>query len=277
MLSPHDWVSLRAGDDAENDAAGAAAGTALALLRAGVKQVAAMRGEVGDAYARRLARRFYRHLLSDEGNHPVDKALALARRELERDEARKQEYHPVDHATPLVLGAQAVRVMPGKKRSKQMDRRDPRPQPLLHGSRELDAPHGFVGRGEELTRLNQEWLDRDGKKPVALIQGLAGLGKTSLAAEAVHLGFERFDYVLAFQAKGTPLGIEDMYRRIDQRLTVASVAYRERCEANAMQRVFVESKDGFTGRERYEALAYNLVDAMTAERILLVLDNFETN
>src|SRR5262249_20824180 len=140
-----------------------------------------------------------------------------------------------------------------------------------------DPPWGFVGRGEELTRLFQEWMDREGGKPVALIQGLAGLGKTSLAAEVVHLGFERFAYVLAFQGKGTALGIEDMYRRLDQRLTLASKAYRERCQADEMAAVFLEPTARLTGKERYEALAYNLVDAMSAERILLVLDNFETN
>jgi tetratricopeptide (TPR) repeat protein len=278
MAAPKDWASLRAEGEGRGDKAEGLAGVALALLRAGVKQVAAMRWEVGDVYARRLAKRFYRHLLADEGQHAVDKAVALSRGELLRDEARKGEYHPVDHATPLVLGAEAVRFAAEKKASGQMARQKPKPQPvLLSGSRELDPPRGFVGRGEELTRLFHEWMAREGAKPVALIQGLAGLGKTSLAAETVHLGFERFDYVLAFQAKGTALGIEEMYRRIDQRLTVASGAYRERCKTNEMGRVFVEAEDGFKGPERYEALAYNLVEVMGSERILLVLDNFETN
>ncbi len=274
-VAPKDWASLRA----EDEATGAGlSGMALALLRAGVKQVAAMRWEVGDPYVRRLAKRFYRHLLADEGQHAVDKAVALARGELRRDEGRKGEYEAVDHATPVVLGAEAVKLAAEKKRSGQMDRQRPRPQPvLLSGSRELDPPFGFVGRGEELTRLFREWMEGRGGKPVALIQGLAGLGKTSLAAEVVSLGFERFDYVLAFQAKGTALGIEELYRRVDQRLTVASVDYRERCKANAMERVFVEAEDGFKGPERYEQLAYNLVQAMSAERILLVVDNFETN
>jgi hypothetical protein len=274
--APKDWASLR-GDEHKQEGAGLS-GTALALLRAGVKQVAAMRWEVGDVYARRLAKRFYQHLLADDGQHAVDKAVSLARGELLRDVARKDEYHAVDHATPLVLGAEAVRFAAEKKRSAQMDRHKPRPQPLLlSGSREMDPPLGFVGRGEELTKLFNEWMARESEKPVALIQGLAGLGKTSLAAEIVNLGHGTFDYVLAFQAKGAALGIEDMYRRIDQRLAQVSPAYRERCKQNDRAKVFVEPEDGFKGPERYEQLAYNLVEVMSAERILLVLDNFETN
>jgi tetratricopeptide (TPR) repeat protein len=280
VAAPEDWTALRAeegekgGDDEEGDGG---EGTALALLRAGVKQVVAMRWEVGDNYARRLARRFYRHLLGDPAHHPADKALALARGDLRHD-VRTNEHSALDHATPVVLGAESVRFVPEMKRSSQKDRETPRPQPLLvGGSKDLDAPRGFVGRGEELTRLFQEWIGREGEKPVALIQGLAGLGKTSLAAETVHLGFELFDHVLAFQAKGTALGIEEMYRRIDQRLAQASPAYREKCNQNDRAKVFVKPEDSFKGPERYEQLAYNLLAAMSAERILLVLDNFETN
>jgi hypothetical protein len=204
--------------------------------------------------------------------------VALARGELRRDPKRQGEYEAVDHATPVVLGAEAVRFAAEKTRSGQMDRQKPKPQPvLLSGSRELDPPFGFVGRGEELTRLFREWMEGRGGKPVALIQGLAGLGKTSLAAEMVHLGFERFDYVLAFQAKGVALGIEELYQGLDFRLAKASKPYRERCQADEMAAVFLAPTDRLKGKERYEALAYNLVDAMSAERILLVLDNFETN
>jgi tetratricopeptide (TPR) repeat protein len=275
--TPKDWASLR-GEDEDKEERPGLSGTALALLRAGVKQVAAMRGEVGDVYARRLARRFYRHLLADDGQHAVDKAVALARGELLRDVARKAEYEAVDHATPMVLGAEAVKFAVEKTLSAQMDRHKPKPQPLLlSGSRELDPPLGFVGRGEELTKLFQEWMDRGGGKAAALIQGLAGLGKTSIAAEIVNLGFERFDYVLAFQGKGTALGIEKMLQDLDFRLAKASKAYRERCQADEMAAVFLTPTTRLTGPARYEALAYNLVDAMSTERILLVLDNFETN
>jgi CHAT domain-containing protein len=54
LSAPKDWASLRAEDEAR-DTGAVLTGTALALLRAGVKQVAAMRWQVGDVYARRLA------------------------------------------------------------------------------------------------------------------------------------------------------------------------------------------------------------------------------
>jgi tetratricopeptide (TPR) repeat protein len=252
-------------------------GTALALVRAGVKQVVAMRYEVGDAYARRLAKRFYRRLLADPAHHAVDAALALARGELSRDEKRRGEYEAVDHANPLVFGGEPVRFEPMAGRSGQMDRQGPKPTQLLpHPSRELDPPHGFVGRGAELTVLARRWLDPAGW-PVALVQGLAGLGKTSLAAEAVHLWFDRFDYVLAFQAKGGALSIERFYREVDVKLTLASKAYRKRCGENEMERVYVEPGPSFKGTLREDTLRNSLVDALAAERILVVLDNFEAN
>ncbi len=281
LAPPKDWESLRRSSEEEaerGEGGGGYAGTALALVGVGVRQVAAMRWKVGDRYARRLARRFYKHLLLDEAQHTADKALSLARGELARDGKRKGEYHPADHVTPVMFGHEAVRVAAEKKTSRQMERREPRPKPLLmNGSKELDPPWGFVGRGEELSKLLGAWMEPRSKWPVALIQGLAGLGKTSLAAEVVHLGYEHFDYVLAFQAKGTPLGIEDLYRRIDHRLAQASPAYRERCKDNERLKVFLDAEDGFNGSDRYEQLAHNLVDAMGAERVLLLLDNFETN
>jgi tetratricopeptide (TPR) repeat protein len=250
---------------------------AFELVNAGVKQVVAMRYDVGDRYARRLARLFYRQLLAGPLHYPVDAALALARTELALDQRREVEYAPLDHASPLVFGGDSVRIEPAARRSAQMDRRAPRPQPLLQsGGKDLDPPYGFVGRDAELTELALKWLDREGA-PVALIQGLAGLGKTSLAAEAIHLWFDRFDYVFCFQAKGGALSTEEFYRRLDQRLTLTSRAYRERCRNDETARVFIASGPAFMGEPREEKLQDNLVKALRSERILLVLDHFDTN
>ena len=150
-----------------------------------------MRSEVSDVYTRELAVLFYRRLLADRDGKPVDAALALARSELAERPAR--ELPAVDHWTPLLFGGGTLRLAPKAKRSAQADRRDPRPQPLLSGSRELDRPSNFVGRGAELTLLGRKWLERPAR-PVAVIQGLAGLGKTALAAEAIHLWHGRFDH-----------------------------------------------------------------------------------
>src|SRR5262249_42307427 len=94
LVAAKDWDTLRAAlreaEGAGTREGGAAApavevtiadklgytGTALELLRAKVPQVIAMRYEVGDAYARRLSRRFYRHLLADRAGFLVESALA---------------------------------------------------------------------------------------------------------------------------------------------------------------------------------------------------------
>jgi tetratricopeptide (TPR) repeat protein len=151
------------------------AGTALALLRAGVPQAIAMRYEVGDAYARDLARDFYQGLLADQAPKAPAQALALARSELLRQHAA--EHGAVDHATPLVFGRDLPPLTPPPGRSPQLDERRPQPQPLLPGgSTELDRPAAFVGRGRPLTELRARWLDRlaMGAPAVAVVQGLAG-------------------------------------------------------------------------------------------------------
>ncbi len=125
-------------------------GAALALLRAGIPQVIAMRYEVGDMYARRLACEFYKRLLADpgaeQGNRTTDDALALARADLLKapDAAR---LGAINHATPLMFGQAGRRLHPVSKRSKQLEKARPQPQPLLPGgSPELDAPRDFIGR-----------------------------------------------------------------------------------------------------------------------------------
>lgn len=252
-------------------------GTALALLRSGVPQVIAMRYEVGDDYARELARWFYKRLLADDGRPATDQALALARGDLLREDRDVRRFGVVDHATPLIFGQAGRLLEPVRERSEQMDKLRPRPQPLVTGgSRELDRPDYFVGRGGELTRLNVEWLGKGGPG-AALVQGLAGLGKTALAAEAIHLWHRRFDYVLAFQAKPTALTIEEFYRQVDSKLTFESNAYRGKCERSAYAGVYLKSTEKLKGEQRYERMRTNLIEALHSEAILLVLDNFETN
>jgi len=248
-------------------------GTALALLRSGVQQVIAMRYEVGDDYARELARSFYRHLLVDSGRHPTDSALALARGDLLQDAKQAAQSDAVDHATSLIFGQPGRLLEPASKRSEQLRTWRPRPQPLV---KELDRPAHFVGRGEPLTQLNVHWLNDSGPA-VALVQGLGGLGKTAIAAESVHLWHRRFDWVLAFQAKPTPLTIEAFYQQVDGKLTLDSAAYRDKCEDLPNDRVYLPPGQPLSGDARYERLRVNLLEALRDEAILLVLDNFETN
>ena len=290
-LGVRDWARLvswlrdpgradagNAGDAGEGSAAGGEGftGTALELVKAGVPQVVAMRFEVTDAFARELAVRFYRGLLGQQKLHAADAALAMARTDLApAAEAGQRGYGAADLVTPLLFGAEPLRFEPAAKRSPQLDRARPRPQPLLKGGdRALDSPEGFVGREEELARISSALDAQEGPAAVVL-HGAAGMGKSALAAEAIHLWHGRFDAVLAFHAKGAPLAIEEVYRQVDARLFVASPAYRARREANELAGVFIEAGAIPDGRERYEVVRENLLDVMLGTRILLVLDGFE--
>ncbi|MDI3283852.1 CHAT domain-containing protein [Polyangium sp. 15x6] len=252
-------------------------GTALGLLEAGVEQVVAMRYEVRDVYARRLARRFFRHVLADEALHPADVALSLARKELVDDAQRAGQYHPADHADPVILGARRVQLRPASGASAQMERRDPRPPPLLpRPIRDLDPPHGFLGRSVELGRLGREWIDGT-TQPMALLTGLAGMGKTTLAAEAIHLWHDRFRVVLAFQSRAVPLRLDELYRQVHTKLLLELPHYRETVRKNPTRAIHFEKPGDLSSDTWLDALQQNLLDVMRRESILLVLDNFETH
>jgi len=252
-------------------------GTALALLGAGVPQLVAMRYEVGDAYARDLAGCFYRRLLADTEPKAPASALALARGELLDRQATG--YTPADHATPLLFGREADPLPVPQGRSAALAFRRPQPQPLLADSRELDRPAELVGRGRPLSRLRR--CLEEGQPAVAVIQGLAGLGKTALVAEAIHLWHRRFDGVFAFQSKPLPLSLDDFLRRLDERLALHSQPYRELCEQNPYARIYLppslSSGKPLSGEARWRQMRENLLEAMRGERLLLVIDNFETH
>jgi len=248
-------------------------GTALALLGAGVPQVVAMRYEVGDAYARDLAGLFYRRLLADANLKAPASALAVARKELLDREAG--EHDPVDHATPLLFGRAAGPLPVPGGRSPALRARWSQPQPLLPDSHELDRPAELVGRSEPLSRLRR--CLEEGRPAVALIRGLAGLGKTSLLAEAIHLWHSRFDGVFAFQSKPLPLALDDFLRQLDLRLALYSNTYDELCKERPNAKIYLPPGKPLTGEVRWQGMRDNLLEAMRSERLLLVLDNFETH
>ena len=245
-------------------------GVALALLQVGVQQVVGMRYSVTDRYAQQVGRLFYERLLAD--GFACDAALASARSDLARMEAVTASV--VDHVTPMLFGQDVLEITAFKGRSEQADKCFPQPwQMLLERGYQFERPVAFVGRHQELTRLQQEWLDESGQR-VAIVQGLAGLGKTTIAAEAIHLWHTHFKWVLVVQAKGDALPAEEFYRKIDF-LLLESEVYQEQCRTSEFKAIVVNSPK-LQGEMRYNKMRNNLIEMLHKEKTLLVIDNFET-
>jgi tetratricopeptide (TPR) repeat protein len=136
----------------------------------------------------------------------------------------------------------------------------------------------FVGRTWELAGLGAEFISGGPEtKPVALITGLGGMGKTALAAEALSLWQSRFQWALLYQAKPNALGLEATLRDIHMKLYGELLRYHDHVQKYPADAIHRPADSDFTGPERLERLTRNLVRALRDEPILLVLDNFETN
>ncbi len=254
-------------------------GTAHALLQGGVPSVVAMRYAVGDDYARDLGVEFYRALLAHAQPKPVAAALMMARQTLlEQKNTDRAQYAACDHATPVLYGAEHsdLTLQPG--RSPGLDTRNPR----LHQIAELTtAGHAhFVGRTWQLAALGAEFIGSSvgaEVKPVALITGLGGMGKTALTAEALALWESRFEWLLLYQAKPNALNFDTTLHDIHIKLYAELGRYHEHVKSRPADAIYRAADSEFTGVERLERLTRNLVRALRDEPILLVLDNFETN
>lgn len=255
-------------------------GTAHALLQGGVPTVVAMRYAVGDDYARELALEFYRALLAHAQPKNAAVALTQARHTL-LDKAKHEQsrFAACDHATPLLYGAEQPGLALAQGRSTALNPRDPR----LHRITELTmvGHEHFVGRTWELVELGADFIGSKAGaevKPVAVITGLGGMGKTALSAEALALWESRFEWVLLYQAKPDALPFDATLRDIHMKL----VGEEKQIYYNHIQRypsdaIYRDASAEFTGSERLQRLTRNLVRALKDEAILLVLDNFESN
>ncbi|MGH9842095.1 MAG: CHAT domain-containing protein [Blastocatellia bacterium] len=254
-------------------------GTAHALLQGGVPSVVAMRYAVGDEYARELSLDFYGALLAHAQPKSVAAALTMARKSLGENNPR---HFACDHATPVLYGENDPGLVLQQGRSPALETRNPR----LHQIAELTtAGHEhFVGRTWELADLGAEFIGSGSGsevKPVAVITGLGGMGKTALVAEALALWESRFEWVLLYQAKPNALGFDATLRDIHLKLNAELGRYHEHVKARPADAIYrapnAELDAEFTGPERFERLTRNLIRALQDEAILLVLDNFETH
>jgi tetratricopeptide (TPR) repeat protein len=254
-------------------------GTAHTLLGGGVTSVVAMRYAVGDAYASALGIEFYRALLAHPAPKPVAAALTMARQAL-KDKSKHDtaRFAIADHATPLLYGSEQPALSLPQGRSPLLSERIRRLPPIA----ELSAAgqEYFVGRTWELAGLGANFIGSgygSQEKPIALITGLGGMGKTALAAETLALWESRFEWLLLFQAKPNVLTLEGMLRDVHIRLSGELGLYREHVTTHEADAVYRAASADFTGQDRLHRLISNLVRALRDEPILLVFDNFETN
>lgn len=255
-------------------------GTAHALLQGGVPSVVAMRYAVGDDYARETAVEFYRALLAFAKPQNVAAALTTARQAMLNGKKHDlTRFSVCDHATPVLYGEEQPGLKLVKGRSPDLIPHKPR----LHQIAELttEGHEHFVGRTWELVELGANFIGSSQgaeAKPLAVITGLGGMGKTSLTAEALSLWESRFEWVLLYQAKPNALGFDrDFLWNIHIRLTDKSDDYRARIKANSRDAVWLETEGDFKGSRRTDLMLENLVAVLRAFSILIVLDNFETN
>lgn len=284
VLRIRDWAAFEAVAEGKDPRAAGEGYTGIAheLLRAGIPSVVAMRYSVGDDYARDLAVDFYRAIFAATNPVTVAEALNLARKHLREAELRDDSttnYDPCDHATPVLYGRADPELPLPKGKS---DYKTQRTRRLGVPIRELDIrehPH-FVGRTWELAALGANFIGYQKSatvQPVALIQGIGGMGKTALAAEALDLWEKQFDWILLFQAKPNPLNFDNTLREIHNLLNAELKTYHRHVQDNPADAIWRRADDTFRGEQRLERLSRNLVRAMEDEAILLVLDNFETN
>ncbi|MGH2358741.1 MAG: CHAT domain-containing protein [Candidatus Limnocylindria bacterium] len=254
-------------------------GTAHALLQGGVSSVVAMRHAVGDDYARDLGVEFYRALLAHAQPKTAAAALTMARQSLlDATKPNFARYAVCDHATPVLYGAEQPHLSLRNGRSPALDTRNPR----LHAIAELTAAghEHFVGRTWELAGLGADFIgSATGAevKPVAVITGLGGMGKTALTAEALGLWDSRFEWVLLYQAQPNALGFDATLRDIHLKLNAELGRYHDHVKSRPADAIYRAADAELTGPERLDRLTRNLVRALRDEAILLVLDNFETN
>ena len=162
----------------------------------------------------------------------------------------------------MLYGAEQPGLTLPKGRSPGLDTRNPR----LHAIAELTtAGHEhFVGRTWELAGLGADFIGSSGGaevKPVAVITGLGGMGKTALTAEALALWESRFEWVLLYQAKPNALGFDATLRDIHMKLYAELGRYHDHVEEHRADAIHRAADGDFTGQERLDRLTRNLVRA----------------
>jgi hypothetical protein len=144
---------------------------------------------------------------------------------------------------------------------------------VYHNLPQPDYGH-FVGREQELKRVH-ELLSSTSRHFVVTIDGIGGIGKSTLALEVAHYYLrnfeniapeERFEAIIWASAKQTVLTVDgimprhQMLRTLDDIYTTIAIVLQRKDITQA----------------RSEEQAEVVINALTQQRALLVIDNLET-
>ena len=248
-----------------------APGVARMLLEAGVPAALAMAYSVSALAAMAFFREFYGELAR---GRDVAEAVRRARLAV-ADAARMGKAYPWEWATPVLFVNEAapeelwrLRVERGAGRAvvDELPRLPSLPP-------EVQRNPDFVGRRRELVELAR-YLDPEEStsRPVTIIHGERGIGKTALATEFLFRKGGWFDEIVWLQGRTEPVPRElsahlEAYGRA---LLVGSVEEFFRRWANAL-------RISLRGDESPKALVKPILEALAAEgkKRLVVLDNMD--
>jgi tetratricopeptide (TPR) repeat protein len=183
------------------------------LLAHGVPAVLAMMPDVDDRSAIHLASGFYHALASRQQEPDPLAALSDARRELERTRAALPADDPGSYLAEWWTPALYLRTPPGPLFNPGSPGAA---SPVKAPGRPLAGPErgvdDFVGRRSDLRKLLGVLR---GDHPAALIYGIGGMGKTSLAWRLINALGEEIELLLFITGRRTPTEIlQDLGNRL---------------------------------------------------------------
>jgi len=198
-------------------------GLARGLLTRGVPAVLAMTSDVSDRYAIQLVSCFYRSLASRQSAPDPLAALSDARRELERARQELPADDPDADLAEWWTPALYLRTRSGLLFDPSAPLSTPGAAEAIPAVGGLDrrGRDDFVGRRADLRKLSRVLR---GDQPAAIVYGIGGMGKTSLAIRLMTALGGETDVVLLVRGRTTPteilqeLGAQLRVLRVKRRL-----------------------------------------------------------
>lgn len=245
-------------------------GLAAELLDHGIPTVLAMQAPVSDPYATDLAGRLYRALAAHEEPAPLP-ALARARRDAELDRRKLDPGAPAfqlaEWATPaLYLRGTRQRLYDPTAPFEEIDQA---PEARFAAGVVVRKVGEFVGRRRE-ERLIRRTLRGD-RHAGALIRGIGGVGKSTLAAEVLTRLMAHGYLVVSIYGETAP---ETILEEVGRELLAAAHAARAPEDHPLRQIATTLRRPDAEWADRLDLLQRAVLNQLP---IIVLLDNFEDN